>query len=87
MMARRDCTSSPFFLTFTTAMTQHENHSKHHGHQHEQHHQKRKGFHKDWRAWLVVGLMLAAMLIYVFTKDESIRPGSNTQGPVVPAAP
>jgi hypothetical protein len=30
--------------------------------------------HKDWRVWLVVGLMLAAMIIYVLTLDESVLP-------------
>ncbi len=68
-------------------MNQHEHQHKHHGHEHEQHHRPRKGLHKDWRTWLVVGLMLGAMVIYVLTMDESIRPGSNTQGPGMPAAP
>ena len=67
-------------------MNQHEHHSKHHGHEHEHHHHKRKGFHKDWRAWLVVGLMLGAMVIYVLTMDESIRPGSTKQSEPMPAA-
>ena len=30
--------------------------------------------HKDWRVWLVVGLMLTAMFIYVLTLDESVLP-------------
>ncbi|MCX5872558.1 MAG: hypothetical protein NTY51_04875 [Deltaproteobacteria bacterium] len=30
--------------------------------------------HKDWRVWLVVGLMVAAMVIYVLTLDDSIVP-------------
>ena len=30
--------------------------------------------HKDWRAWLVVVLMLAAMVVYVMTMDESLQP-------------
>jgi hypothetical protein len=30
--------------------------------------------HKDWRAWLIVGLMLIAMITYVLTLDESILP-------------
>jgi hypothetical protein len=34
----------------------------------------RKGIHKDWRAWVVVGLMLLAMLIYILTLDEVRRP-------------
>lgn len=63
-------------------MTQHE----HHGRQHEHHHNKRKGIHKDWRAWLLVALMLGAMAIYVFTMDESIRPGGAAPGQPMPAA-
>jgi hypothetical protein len=34
----------------------------------------RRRLHKDWRAWLVVALMLAAVIIYVLTLDESILP-------------
>ncbi len=64
------------------AMTQHEHQHEHHGHQHH----KRKGIHKDWRAWFVVVLMLAAMVIYVLTQDESIRPGSAAPGQPMPAA-
>ena len=30
--------------------------------------------HKDWRTWVVVGLMLTAMIIYVLTLDDSILP-------------
>jgi hypothetical protein len=50
-----------------------------------------RGLHKDWRTWVVIGLMLAAIGAYVFTLDDSIQPGSaalNT-GPigVVPAIP
>jgi len=31
-----------------------------------------KKLHKDWRVWLVVGLMLTAMAIYVLTLDDSV---------------
>jgi len=30
--------------------------------------------HKDWRAWLALGLMLAAISIYVLTLDDSVQP-------------
>ncbi len=33
------------------------------------------GLHKDWRAWLVIGLMLAAIGTYVLTLDDSVQPG------------
>jgi ABC-type nickel/cobalt efflux system permease component RcnA len=60
-------------------------HSHPHDHQHgHQHGHKRKGLHKDWRAWLVVGLMLAAMAAYVLSMDESIRPG-GAPGQAMPA--
>ena len=33
---------------------------------------KRKRLHKDWRVWVAVILMLAAMIIYVLTLDDSL---------------
>ena len=33
---------------------------------------KRKRLHKDWRLWVAVILMLAAMIIYVLTLDDSL---------------
>lgn len=30
---------------------------------------------RDWRVWLVVGLMLGAMAMYVLTLDDSVIPG------------
>ncbi|REK17751.1 MAG: hypothetical protein DWQ37_05785 [Planctomycetota bacterium] len=67
-------------------MTQHDKH--HHGKDH--HHgtkPKSKGVHTDWRAWVVVGLMLAAIAMYVLSDDESIQPGQNAPAPPVEAAP
>ena len=61
-------------------------------HQHEHgHHQapsRRKLYH-DWRLWLVVGLMLAAMLIYVLSDNErfGLRGGTRHISPPVPAMP
>jgi hypothetical protein len=55
-------------------MTEH-----HHDHRDSQKHthranQKphRRGLHKDWRLWVTVSLMLAALLIYVLTLDDSL---------------
>jgi hypothetical protein len=66
-------------------MNQHD----HHGHERhaQQHHagRKTKSFHKDWRTWLVVGLMLAAMLAYVLSDDEALAPGPE-EGERMPAA-
>jgi len=40
----------------------------------------RPRFHKDWRVWVAIGLMLAAMGMYVLTLDDSVQPGSEAQG-------
>jgi hypothetical protein len=52
------------------------------------HHQapSRRKLHRDWRLWLVVGLMLAAMLVYVLSDNERLRPGRGT-GKVSPPVP
>jgi hypothetical protein len=44
---------------------------KHNGH----HAHEKRPFHKDWRVWTIVVLMLIAMGIYVATNDESVAPG------------
>jgi hypothetical protein len=53
-----------------------------HAHEH-QHHQGPawKRLHRDWRAWVAVLLMLAAMLAYVMSNDESLQPGGRPQKP------
>jgi hypothetical protein len=44
----------------------------------QQHHgrsgseKQRKKVHKDWRVWAAVVLMLAAIIIYVLTLDDSL---------------
>jgi hypothetical protein len=64
-------------------MNQHDSH--HHGHD-KQHHSKKQGLHKDWRLWVVVVLMLAAMAMYVLSDDESLQPvGPN--GPAIDSPP
>jgi hypothetical protein len=55
-------------------MTQH--HTKH-SHTHSGHNQSAsldKKWHQNWRMWLVVGIMLLAIGMYVLTLDESIVP-------------
>ncbi|MEJ2671697.1 MAG: hypothetical protein P8168_05715 [Deltaproteobacteria bacterium] len=51
-----------------------------------------RGLHRNWRAWVVIALMLAAIGIYVLTLDDSVRPGppppntvSATTAPASPA--
>jgi hypothetical protein len=64
-------------------MTQHD--QKHHAGGHGQHHSGgKKGLHKNWVTWVVVGLMLVAMAIYVMSDDESLQP-AGPAGPGVPA--
>jgi hypothetical protein len=71
-------------ITRTTRMTQHDHHQ---GHHHGENHQgrTRTQLHKDWRAWLVVALMLAAMAMYLLSLDESVQPGQSVPGPPTPA--
>jgi hypothetical protein len=51
----------------------------------------KKKFHKDWRTWLVIALMLAAIGIYVVTLDDAVVPvsstGSSNQTSAVPSKP
>jgi hypothetical protein len=68
-------------------MTHHDAHGHDHGKHHDHHHTPRKrGIHKDWRAWAVVILMLAAMWMYLRSMDESIQPSGEVR-PGMPAAP
>ena len=60
-------------------MTHHHNHPDHHEHS------PKRGLHQDWRVWVAVVLMLGAMLVYVFSEDESDQPG-QPPGERVPAA-
>jgi hypothetical protein len=57
-------------------MTQHSHkHSESHRHGREDEGEPSSmKFHKDWRVWLVVGMMLLAMIMYVLTLDDSIVP-------------
>jgi ABC-type nickel/cobalt efflux system permease component RcnA len=60
-------------------MTQH-NHKHSHSEKHEHNHNNKFGIrnlHKDWRTWIVVGAMLAAMAAYVLTLDDSVVPGAR----------
>jgi hypothetical protein len=61
----------------------------HHDHQQpHSHHPKRKAIHKSIWTWVVVGLMLAAMLMYVISDDEAIGPGGGAgQGMPAEATP
>ena len=49
-------------------------------HQHVRHHFVRRA-HRDWRVWVVVLLMVALMLVYVFTKDLALAPRQPARAP------
>jgi hypothetical protein len=61
-----------------------------HGHPHHDHQEPKgpwwKQVHRDWRFWTALILMIAAMVTYVLTLDESMRPGGGVQQQT-PAAP
>ena len=59
-------------------------HRDHHANPQEGERAGWKQAHKDWRLWVVVAMMLAAILMYVLSMDESLRPGGKLQ-PTVPA--
>lgn len=56
-----------------------------HNHPHEPKGPWWKQPHRDWRVWVGIVLMIAAMAAYVLSIDESLRPGGVTQQ--TPAAP
>jgi hypothetical protein len=47
-------------------------HSKNHSHNNNNTHGSRCRLHKDWRVWVAFALMLAGMLAYVLSDDESM---------------
>jgi len=54
-------------------MSEHDHAHHHHaGHDHDR--PRKRPFHKDWRLWVVVGLMLVGIIVYILTLDESVRP-------------
>jgi hypothetical protein len=59
----------------------HKDHSHHNQHKTTV---PKKGFHRDWRFWVAVILMLGAMGMYVATMDEALGPGQQA-GEEVPA--
>jgi len=40
-----------------------------------------KRAHTDWRFWIGIVLMLAAMIIYMGSFDLALRPGNHSQQP------
>jgi hypothetical protein len=73
----------------------HESGQGHHGNHdkgwHEVHDHRHgpywRRMHRDWRVWLGVTLMLIAMVIYILSLNESLRPGGGRLQQPMPAAP
>jgi len=63
----------------------HHHHNRHEsgdGGVHHNHVPYWKRAHSDWRFWIGVMLMFAAMIIYVMSGDLAWRPGLQPQQPV-----
>jgi hypothetical protein len=43
-----------------------------HHHRHTDSEKPRKKIHKDWRMWVALALMLAAITVYVLSLDDSL---------------
>jgi hypothetical protein len=56
------------------------------GQNHKHEHVSKRLLHKDWRVWTALALMLAAMLVYVLSDDESLQLGGPPQQPMPAAA-
>jgi hypothetical protein len=55
----------------------------HHAGHHSDHHHEDKArwqYHKDWRVWVAVVVILVAMATYVLTNGEVLRPGGPRPG-------
>jgi hypothetical protein len=44
------------------------------------HHHLRRRLHRDWRMWAVILLMLAAVMIYVLSLDDSLLSQAGAAG-------
>ena len=72
-------------------MSENKRSHRHHGEQHHNSdHQGHRPYwtraHRDWKFWVALSLMLAAMVIYVMSEDLAFRPHRQAQqslsGPV-----
>jgi hypothetical protein len=73
--------SSFFREAEESPMTEEKKHDHEHGHA-----SRRRRLHRDWRVWVIVGLMLAAMFAYVLSDDEALQFGGGASRQPVPAA-
>ena len=44
----------------------------------------KRGLHKDWRTWVVVAVMLAAIGMYVASLDDSVLPEETAPSATAP---
>ena len=68
-------------------MSENKRSHRHHGeHDHNSDHQGQppywKRAHRDWKFWVALSLMLAAMVIYVMSDDLAFRPHRQAQQPL-----
>jgi hypothetical protein len=64
-------------------MSKHDHGKDHHaGHAHGGGSASGLPLHKKWQSWVVIGLMLIAMALYILTGDEADVPGEPEQQPV-----
>jgi len=68
-------------------MSENKRSHRHHGEQdhnsvHQGHRPYWKRAHHDWKFWVALFLMLAAMIIYVMSDDLALRPHRQAQQPL-----
>jgi hypothetical protein len=59
-------------------------HAGHHSDHHHEANSPRRQYHKDWRLWVAVVVILAAMATYVLTNGEVLRPVGRGPAEQVP---
>ena len=68
-------------------MSENKRSHRHHGeHDHNSDYQAQRPYwtraHHDWKFWVALFLMLAAMVIYVMSEDLAFRPRHRPQQPL-----
>jgi hypothetical protein len=68
-------------------MSENKRSHRHHGEQdpngdHESRPPYWRRVHRDWKFWVALSLMLAAMVFYVMSDDLAIRPHRQVQQPM-----
>ena len=68
-------------------MSENKRSHRHHGeHDHNSDYQAQRPYwrraHHDWKFWIALSLMLAAMVVYVMSDDLAIRPHRHIPQPL-----